>query len=106
MVRRVKRSLAVAAVALLALLVGLSSVVLPQRGVAVVAVSRFGGRVGLLSSGVSVSFLPLTRRLFVPLHEGHAVIETSLDAPAPDGSHTVIPVRIELAGSGRLPINP
>ncbi len=98
------RPLLVTGVVLFCVLAGVSTVVLPRRGVAVVAVSRYGDRVRLLSSGVSLSFLPLASRLVIPLRDDHPVIETSLDATTAGGAVMRLPVDVELAGSGRLPI--
>ena len=105
MVRWRRRPLLIIVLGLLGLLVGVCTVVPPRRAVAVVAVSRFGYRVSLLPESVSLSFLPLSRRVAVPRLHVHAVIDTSLDATASGGAATAIPVRIELAGSGRLPIS-
>ena len=104
MARWARRPLLIIGLGLLGLLLGVCTVVPPRHGVAVVTVSRFGNHVGLLSSGVSLSFLPLAGRLVVPLHDDQPVIETSLDATTTGGATTRIPVEIELAGSGRLPI--
>jgi Flp pilus assembly protein TadD len=87
------------------ILLAVLSVVPPHRAAAVVTVSRFGDRVSLHPDSVSLSFLPLFRRMVVPRLQGHAVIETTLDAKTSGGTITAIPVRIELAGSGPLPIS-
>jgi len=99
------RPLLVVGLGALALLLGLCSVVPPRHDAAVVAVSRFGNRVVLLPRGVRLSFLPLAQRLVVPRHDGHAVIETTVDTDMAHGATAAIPVRMELAGSGRLPIS-
>jgi Flp pilus assembly protein TadD len=99
-----RRPLLIIGLGLIGLLVAVCTVVPPRHGVAVVTVSRFGSCVGLQPSGVSLSFLPLAGRLFVPLREGHPVIETSLEATTTGGTTIRIPVGIELAGSGTLPI--
>ncbi len=76
--------------------------VVPPRGDAIIAVSRFGNRVTLLPDRLSFSPLPLERRVTVPRRDGRAVITTSIGATA---GAAAIPVRLEVAGSGRFPVS-
>jgi Flp pilus assembly protein TadD len=91
--------------ALVVVLLAVCTVVPPHHGIAVVAVNRFGDRVSLLPESVSLSFLPVSRRMVVPRVHGHAAIDTSLDGRTRNGTITAIPIHIELAGSGPLPIS-
>ena len=104
MATRSRRLSLVVGFGLLGLLVAVGTVVPPSRD-AVVAVSRFGSRVTLLPEGFSLSLLPLASRVTLPRREGHAVIETTLVAAGGGGAPASIPVRIELAGSGRMPVD-
>ena len=105
MARRGRRPLLVLGFGLVCVLLALGAVVPPHRATAVVAVSRLGDQVDLLPDRVSLSFLPLFRRVTVLRLQGNAVIDTTLDATARGGAVTRLPVRIELAGSGRLPVS-
>ena len=105
MARWGRRSLLIIGFVLVGILFAVCTLVPPRHAVAVVAVSRFGDRISLLPESVSLSFLPMSRRMMVPRLHGHAAIETSLDARTGGDTITAIPIRIELDGNGPLPIS-
>lgn len=92
------------ALALLAIALLASSLVLPAKDSAVVAASRFGRPVRLLPPRLAFSPLPLASRLVVPRERGAAVLPAELVILAPSGSPAKVSLSIQVVGSGPLPM--
>ena len=102
---RSRRGLLLALTGLAGLALGLTSIVPPRGDRAVVAVSRLGRGVRLLDEGLSLSFLPLERRIVLPRVAGAAVVEATVDLPLSGGGVAPVAVTLRLEGSGRLPLD-
>jgi Flp pilus assembly protein TadD len=100
-----RRALVLALCLVLGMLLGLVGVVPPQSGRSVVSVARFGGSVRLLPAGLSLSFLPLARRVILQRRGGLAVIDATTDVALAGGAATPLAVRLSLEGSGTLPLD-
>ena len=97
-----RRRLGVAGVLLAA--VAALTVVPTFGGRAVAVVSRLGGGTRLLPSPVGLSFWPLERRVVLTRQAGAAVIDAPVTVSLAQGASLPARVRLELAGSGRLPL--
>jgi predicted AlkP superfamily phosphohydrolase/phosphomutase/Flp pilus assembly protein TadD len=102
---RSRRGLLLAVTGLVGLALGLTSIVPPRGDRAVVAVSRLGHGVRLLDQGLSLSFLPLERRIVLPRIAGAAVLGCAVDLPLSAGGVMPVTVTLRLEGSGPLPID-
>lgn len=99
-----RRGLFLAGTLLLGVVVGVLSIVPPRSDGAVVAVSRFGDSVRLLPDRLTLSPLPLARRVLLERSGGAAVLDTSADTALPGGASVPIRYRVLIEGAGVLPV--
>jgi Flp pilus assembly protein TadD len=100
-----RRFLRLALCAAVGLAFGALGVVPSQPGRAVVAVARIGHTVRLLPSRLTLSFLPLARRVALGRRAGEAVIPVRADAALPAGVTAPLSLTLHLSGAGRLPLD-
>ncbi len=91
--------------AALGVALALVSVVPPRDDRAVVAVSRIGDGVRLLPTGLSLSFLPLERRVLLPREDGAAIIGATVTWPLSGGGGIPVLLGLQLDGAGSLPVS-
>lgn len=100
-----RRGLLLAGVLLLGVLLGVLSIVPPSGDRAVVAVSRFGGGVRLLPNRLTVSPLPLARRVLLERRDGAAILTVRAETALPGGASVPVRYRLSLENAGALPVD-